>query len=437
MPQGPRNDLPEARGRINFVKRTTYEKIKATLAGLETIFSERDFEWVQTNKGKRVRLKRKIPFKKKKFLPFEVILLIDPPESEGGAVTYKISVAPGRVNERIPDLTEALIDHEPDNLWDEANPDQLAEFDIEVGESVYIKVEVDEDGGVGIDDPQVEPVLIEVGEDDIESAHYQPKVDDETPDGVVGTYYYKLARLINGPSGAPELENHLAGSHLDHWRDLPSILNTSNDATETGLISKKWDQDARAYKLRPLIREFGKLIIRTDPDNVVVRGNKRDGLIKVFLGDFEQSEPFVEWNDGLWKTGEEINGDEDPLPDPLELELKLAAVQERAANPQVRVSQVGLVGRVFQVEGNGRNGFLAVNGELIASWVDGLWEQNGTVDIEIDGLPPGDLGDILYHDGNDWVTLAAPLGPTAVTGAQWLLASGGGAPFWVDSSTLP
>ena len=50
--------------------------------------------------------------------------------------------------------------------------------------------------------------------------------------------FLKLANLIEGddqPHPA-QIEQILAGSHLSHWRDLPSFVNTSNDGTTTGLI---------------------------------------------------------------------------------------------------------------------------------------------------------------------------------------------------------
>lgn len=408
MPQGPKDRLPPALGRINLLTRGTYEKLQSILMRLETIFSDQDFEWVETNMGKRVRLKRTARRRKGKVLPFEVFLITEPPETEGANPTYKVQVAPGRVNERIPDETEALKAIEPANLRTGPGSDELTEFPIEIGESVYVKISVDEDGGIGLAGAG-DAVEIVVDADDIETVHYQPKVDDETTDGVVGTYYYKLANLIEGPTTPhpARLENVLAGSHLSHWRDLPSLRNTGSDGETQGLILQKWDQAAKNYKLRVLTPGLGKTHTETDGDQVVVRGNKIDGLMDVWIGDVQVTDGgFLNWRDGLVETGAEVNGDEDPAVDPGELDLYLADVVGLPANAQVTVTEIGVQGRVYQVRGNSKNGSLVVNGEVKLSWVDGLVTKNGNVEIQV--LPNGSHGDMLFYDAAGWKVLPAP-----------------------------
>ena len=260
-------------------------------------------------------------------------------------------------------------------------------------------------------------------------------MDDETQDGVAGlSYYYKLAVLEDGdaPGDPPKLEPFLTGSHLSHWRDLPSFRNVSNDAGQTGLVFKNWDSALAAYQARPISREFGKLTIFTNTDEIVARGTKKDGEVQVFYGDVSAFDDFMIWSDGLMITGVQINGDEQPLPDPEQLRLFLADVIERAPNPdpaQVRVSQVGAIGRVFQVEGNGKKANLTINGEIKLSWIDGL--ITNAADVEIDALPSGSEGDMLYHDGTEWVVLPAP---GVAVNEGWVLVHNGNNPEWLDTT---
>lgn len=418
-------------GRINLLTRGTYDRLQSILMRLETIFSEKDFEWVQTNTGKRVRLKRTARRQKRKVLPFETFLITEPPAVEGGNPTYKVQVAPGRVNERIPDETAALKAIEPANLRTAPGADELAEFPIEIGESVYVKVSVDEDGGIGLASG-ADPVEIAVDASDIDTTHYQPKVDDQTPNGVVGTYYYKLANLIEGKTTPHpgRLENVLAGSHLSHWRDLPSLRNTSNDGTTQGLILQKWDQAAKNYKLRVLTPGLGKTNTKTDGDVVVVRGNKIDGLMDVWIGDTKvTTDGLINWRDGLVETGTEVEGDENPAVDPGTVDLYLAEVVGLPANAQVKVKQIGVQGRIYQVRGNSKDGSLRVGGEVKMSWVDGLVTTPANVDI--DALPSGSEGDMLYHDGTEWVVIPSP---GFATNEGWVMVHNGNNPYWLDTT---
>lgn len=49
---------------------------------------------------------------------------------------------------------------------------------------------------------------------------------------------------------------------------------------------------------------------------------------------------------------------------------------------------------------------------------------------EVDGLPVGILGDMLYHDGIDWVRLAHPGAPSS--GYKWTLQHVDDVPEWVE-----
>ena len=103
---------------------------------------------------------------------------------------------------------------------------------------------------------------------------------------------------------------------------------------------------------------------------------------------------------------------------------------------QVKVSQVGLVGTVYQVEGNAKDGTLTytIAGDspvTVLEWVDGLIITEGEMNdipipAEVDGLPTGSVGEMLYHNGTDWVVLANPAAPGS--GSRWVMHHDGTAP---------
>lgn len=178
--------------------------------------------------------------------PFDVILKTT---VSGETTTYSVKVRPGYVIERVPGPDDAIEYHEPANLWDDTDPTKLAEFEIVDGQAVYIKVQVDENGTVTA--TSGDAVAIEVAADDQTSDHYEPKVDDESSDGVAGTMKYKLAVFTAGPPA--KLEKFAAGSHISHWQDLPQMK------CDGGGVSpiKKWDNAAKCYKYRGTKGLFG------------------------------------------------------------------------------------------------------------------------------------------------------------------------------------
>ena len=48
---------------------------------------------------------------------------------------------------------------------------------------------------------------------------------------------------------------------------------------------------------------------------------------------------------------------------------------------------------------------------------------------EVDGLPVGILGDLLYHNGSEWVAFSIPSAPSS--GERWVLHHDGAAPSWL------
>ena len=60
-------------------------------------------------------------------------------------------------------------------------------------------------------------------------------------------------------------------------------------------------------------------------------------------------------------------------------------------------------------------------------YLDRIFESGGSGGS---GLPDGQAGDMLYHDGTDWVPLPAPSAPD--TGKRWVMHHDGAAPEWVE-----
>jgi len=372
-----------------------------------------------------------------KRLPFEVVIFNTAAADEEPA--WKVRVYPGRVNERVPgEGTDQTKTYEPDNLYQEApNEGLLSEFAVVDGDGVYISVRIGEDGTVTDESESVKAVNIEIETADPgpDSVHYQPKVDNETPDGVAGTYKYKLAEVEANDGGALVLKKFLAGSHISHFQELPAIRSTLGVGDGIGVIPKRWDNVNKCYKLRPVVKGLGDLGITTNSDEIEVRGNKQGQELVVYEGDTELSEK-LEWRDGLIQNGQTIEGDEDPpatITDPFEIYVPVVQQRQAPLVAQVTVTQVGAIGKIYQVEGNGKDGYLSVNGDATAlEWVDGLVTAEGAVDIETSNIPDGAQGDMLYWDGTAgaWVLLLNPGAPTSPN--RNFLIHDGTVPSWIE-----
>jgi len=140
--------------------------------------------------------------------PFTVTLIN---KGTSGYPDYHVTVSDGRVIER--DLTQeegydAIIYHAPSN---NRSGDELKEFQISQGQSVYIKINEDEDGSLSS-----ETCEVKIGEDGLISKNNIPEVQD-------GEYYYKLAKLENG-----ELTKYATGSHIYHSSGLSADFKLMN-----------------------------------------------------------------------------------------------------------------------------------------------------------------------------------------------------------------
>ena len=188
--------------------------------------------------------------------PFAVSLA-----SESGG-QYSVTVADGYVCERIPGAaqSDALYNSIPGNL---TNADGTRKkFPIGVGQQVSVVVPIKESGE--LDDNASTGgntgVYVLVEQVDSPSIHYIPKApnSDDTY-GQKGYYHYKLAVLQNADENhaTPWLENFLAGSHIDHFRDLPTLDNTMGGGVGVGRVFNKFDPGdggttPPTYKLRAL-----------------------------------------------------------------------------------------------------------------------------------------------------------------------------------------
>ncbi|MCP5534375.1 MAG: hypothetical protein H7A48_14485 [Akkermansiaceae bacterium] len=366
---------------------------------------------IQTGPGllsRRVGNKTIIRLKKNRFsgggstLPFEVTLI---KEGTAEAPEYKVTVAKGYVCERKPGAGDSLAYHEPANIMDEEDATKPAKFAIAAGEAVYVSTSVKEDGTIGSGEPgpgeeASDAVTIVVEADEAESEHYQPKVDDESSDGVAGTMKYKLAVLEEGEGeeSAPKLKRYLAGSHIAHFQELPSILSTNDPGDGIGVIPKKWDNDARAYKLRSVNKGLGENNVTTNDDHVEVRGTKKALNVLVQYGNIEVTTPDVEFKDGYCKTGTDIIGDEPSPPEPTELKILIPTVEVESQ------FSVSFANNVFTVGGNDKDGTLTVTVEgespqTALEWEDGQVTSEGSINIAIPSSDvSGYTGDLIVND---------------------------------------
>jgi hypothetical protein len=191
-------------------------------------------------------------------------------EGEEGA-TFAVTVTEGLVVERDVRNVEngdSVILHEPDNHREE--DDELKEFPVEAGDSIFVVVEVTKTGAIGItpedppEDPEPPAVTLKVMPTDTASTHYEPEIGDDN-EGAAGTYYYPLADFVAGDEeGSLEMIQRMAGQHIDHWQELPTFENAGGET-----IWKEWDAEAGVYKTKG-ITGVSPIVITGNADDVQV-----------------------------------------------------------------------------------------------------------------------------------------------------------------------
>lgn len=172
-------------------------------------------------------------------LPFDLTLYA------AGGGSYEVTVQDGWVNERSPISSgNVTFCHKPGNIL---TAGERTRFSIGIDDQISLVVHVDENGG--LDSTGGDPVEIAITSEDQASTHYDPRIADETS-GSGGTYYYKLGVLRDADADHPFpwIERFLAGSHVDHFRELPRFKKIAG----TYDIFKEFDSAAGQYKTKGL-----------------------------------------------------------------------------------------------------------------------------------------------------------------------------------------
>ena len=221
------------------------------------------------------------------------------------------------------------------------------------------------------------------------STHHQPA--SGAGSGAYGNYNVKLFKLTVD-NGSPKIIVYQQ-SDIEHTR-LPTFRNVGGER----YIHKDWDGPADRYDFRtlkqhePSGRTYGKVIV-----------------------DF-------------------INNEIDDQNDA----IKFSAIAEKTSPSQIKVTDDGA--GIVTVRGNNVDGtilWMDCDGDdtTLLQWKDGLVTSVGEqiITAGCNGLPSGSSGDILYHNGTTWVTLAKP--PSTNPDGEWfVLAHAGGstvAPEWI------
>jgi len=243
--------------------------------------------------------------------PFDVTLIV------GGtteAPTYKVSVADGWVNERIPGVQDPPVNatavHKPWNiLWgtDAVAPDLGTDrrtFPISIGQQVSVIVNVAAEGNIelpaGAPGTTLGPTEIAVEAEDEDSVHYVPPRPVDSDTGSAGVYHYKLAvlRAADATHSTPWLEIFLAGSHIDHFAELPILDNLTGAAEDIGRVFKEYDPETNTYTFRAIDTSEGELVVTETEDGLGLRGNSKDGTLTITI-DGESPVTALTWVDGL------------------------------------------------------------------------------------------------------------------------------------------
>jgi len=234
--------------------------------------------------------------------------------------------------------------------------------------------------------------IINVANNVPNSTHHQPPSGEGS--GGYGLYNVKLFKLVVD-SGSPKIIVHQQ-SDIEHTR-LPTFRNVGGER----YIHKDWDGAADRYDFRTLKQHV--------PSNV--------NYGKVIV-DFVNNNEADAQNDAI----------------------KFSAIAEKTSPSQIKVNDDNA--GTITVRGNDVNGtilWMDCDGDdtTLLDWRDGLITSVGEQTITAGCTPSGSPGDILYHTGSTWVTLAKPSGTNSNGGGYDLTHMGGStvAPQW--TSGLP
>jgi len=313
--------------------------------------------------------------------PFSVLSLAPVPESD--PAEYKVTMQEGWVIERHTTSGDDGVEfHEVEVNGSVMSTRARPELTMEDGDFALCYYTTDDDGYI----TSVPEIQADAEQD---TDHHQPA--SGAGSGSSGYYYVKLFQL-NIVDGAPEITVHQQ-SDIEHSR----IWNGRNIGSAR-YIHKEWNGTNDSYDFRtleqnePVGRTYGKVIV------------------------------------------DEVGAEFDAVND----SIKFSAIAQRDTDPQVKVDddESGIV----TIKGNNKDGYLLwidCEGDdtTLMSWEDGLVTTSGEVSFTAgccDGLPTGYAGDMLYHNGTDWVVLSAPNAALITDGTyeHYEMHHDGTAPSW-------
>jgi len=331
------------------------------------------------------------------FAPFAVR------EAEKVGSDYEVTLEPGRVI--CPDPVEAANGNDGLRWYvptiggvpmDEEDADgNLPVITVPVGQAIYCRIRRGADGMIS-ETPTME--VAAAGED---SGHYQPA----DPEGSGTEEVYRYHRIVEVNEDAGELDL------VVWWKsDIQTVnqLWEGVNVGEGGDHYKEHDETAGTFDFRRTKGNYGANAA-TNGDSVEVDFDGEN------LNDLE--------------GGQAVDIYKEPTPAEIAAggpALFRQVTQGPSGRRQIEVAETGTA---VQVMGNAVNGSGTVNGDAVVTAQDGLVTALGAVTVE--SLPSGSEGDMLYHDGTEWVVLGAP---GVAVNEGWVLVHNGNNPEWLDTT---
>jgi len=337
--------------------------------------------------GRVISAVREIPPEQSQAPPFAVLTFRPVPDTS--PAEYIVTLQEGIVLERHTQTgVDGVQEHEVKIGEDYMSTRPRPELTIESGDTVWCNYSTDSDGL--LDDI---PVIV-ANSDTNETQHHIPVSGATIGSGTEGDYWIKLFEF-EVIDGKPTF-TYFQQSDIEHSR-----LWKGKNIGGARYIHKEFDETNGEYDFRtleqvePSGRTFGKVIV-----------------------------PFV--------NGDEFDDANDSI--------KFSAICERVTSPQINVNDDG-AGAVT-IEGNNKDGSLTWTDcstptptvTTLVEWQDGLVTSQGVKNFTAgcgDELPSGSYGEILYHNGTNWVVLA---NPGVASNEGWVLVHNGTNPYWLDTT---
>jgi len=204
---------------------------------VDPVVEEQSFAYSQSHGGGNSSESKKYP-------PFY-------PYLKRNGTGYDIAVKTGYVVEHVIAGDSSIKYHLPTGVPTRNNADPIWKA-IEIGQCLYIKCDINEDGEI-----EGNPALI-VGDSGLEGEHYRPEVFDFG--GNSGISYYKLCQLVSdGPGVSIKLFN--AGSNVEHYDERVGMENLELpqdiDAGSIYRIGKNYDETSDKVQFRTLMQLEG------------------------------------------------------------------------------------------------------------------------------------------------------------------------------------